>query len=204
MRTRFAIATVLAGLGLLAAAQPAAAEIIYEKADARIFDASRSIALGNGAVFQLTSTIYYGGMGGLCVIGGSVSETQTSGNGALIGPLAKGDAIGPSQVFTGGTADLETFYLLKGEPPCSGSRFHYSGPWEFGGYLGLSFEVNGETYYRWAQLVIQDGGQGGVTLFGYAYETIPGMPINAGQRKDAEDDAALSPHLKSEESSHRR
>jgi len=31
------------------------------------------------------------------------------------------------------------------------------------------------------------------TLLGYAYETTPGTPINAGQTGDTEDDSALSP-----------
>jgi hypothetical protein len=46
------------------------------------------------------------------------------------------------------------------------------------GYLGLSFQVNGETYYGWAYLRV---GEGTGTLLGYAYETIPGRAIKAGQ-----------------------
>jgi hypothetical protein len=74
------------------------------------------------------------------------------------------------------------------------------GPWYLKrgtatGYLGLSFQLNGETYYGWAQLSVNKKSGKGITatLTGYAYEAIPGMPINAGQTKDTEDAFALSP-----------
>lgn len=52
------------------------------------------------------------------------------------------------------------------------------------GYLGLTFQSDGETYYGWA-LVSVTVNQGTLvaTLMGYAYESTPGMPINAGQKK---------------------
>ena len=56
-----------------------------------------------------------------------------------------------------------------------------SGPW-LGrlGYLGLSFQVNGQTYYGWA--LLKCAGKSIVTtLLGYAYETIPGRAILAGE-----------------------
>jgi hypothetical protein len=44
-------------------------------------------------------------------------------------------------------------------------------------YLGVKFDINGETHYGWARLT---AGAGGATLTGYAYETIPDKPIPAG------------------------
>ena len=50
------------------------------------------------------------------------------------------------------------------------------------GYLGLMFQINGETHYGWALLSVENTKKGLlVKLSGYAYETTPGTPINAGQ-----------------------
>jgi hypothetical protein len=50
-------------------------------------------------------------------------------------------------------------------------------------YLGLSLQLNGETYYGWVRLRLLKGGAEKAHLAGYAYESTPGMPINAGQTK---------------------
>lgn len=73
--------------------------------------------------------------------------------------------------------------------------FSYYGYWNAKNhYLGLVFQVNGDTYYGWAELsVIVNGSKAIATLTGYAYENIPGMPINAGQTTDADDSSALIP-----------
>jgi hypothetical protein len=52
--------------------------------------------------------------------------------------------------------------------------------------LGLKFVVNGEVHYGWARLSVTLGhnrqlGDVVATLTGYAYETVPEMPIAAGR-----------------------
>lgn len=63
--------------------------------------------------------------------------------------------------------------------------------------LGLSFQMSGETYDGWVELSIKSGGAPkgsfAATVTGYAYETIPGMAINAGQTTDADDASAIRP-----------
>jgi hypothetical protein len=54
-------------------------------------------------------------------------------------------------------------------------------------YLGLSFLRNGRTHYGWARLTVQ--GPLYAKLTGYAYETIPGKSIKAGQTKEAADES---------------
>jgi hypothetical protein len=44
-------------------------------------------------------------------------------------------------------------------------------------YLGVKFSINGETHYGWARL---NATAGFATLTGYAYETVPDKPIPAG------------------------
>lgn len=51
-------------------------------------------------------------------------------------------------------------------------------------YLGLVFKVGGQAHYGWAQMSVS-GGEHGITttLTGYAYETVAGKSILAGQTK---------------------
>ena len=49
-------------------------------------------------------------------------------------------------------------------------------------YLGFKFQLNGQSHYGWARLSVTAGKFGPVvTLTGYAYETIAGHAIYAGQ-----------------------
>jgi hypothetical protein len=57
-------------------------------------------------------------------------------------------------------------------------------------YLGLRFFINGKLHYRWARVsVFINGGSFSPPPFltGYAYETIPGKSIIAGQTKGPDD-----------------
>ena len=49
-------------------------------------------------------------------------------------------------------------------------------------YLGIKFHISGHTHYGWARLSVTMGKFGPVvTLTGFAYETIAGQGIIAGQ-----------------------
>jgi hypothetical protein len=143
---RFAIATILAGVVLQAVAWPAEAQIVYTPTNITIGpNASYGLDLNNDGITDFTITTED------FIANGSVSETSASGNGALIGPLSEGDEIGPDQVFSGGTVDLESFIHKCGKPKGGTCWYLYSGPWHVvlkgKRYLGLSFQLNGETYY---------------------------------------------------------
>ncbi len=67
----------------------------------------------------------------------------------------------------------------------------HGGPWYnvTDRYLGVRFQRNGRTHYGWARLNVGDGKVGNYAkLTGYAYETIAGKSIKAGQTKNAADD----------------
>jgi hypothetical protein len=93
-------------------------------------------------------------------------------------PLAKGAAIGPGLTF-------------DGKANCMAVLFSYStyGPWVGlqDRYLGFEFYIKGQKHYGWARLSVQSWtcfpciGR----IFGYAYETIPGKPIVAGDEGPA-------------------
>jgi len=57
-----------------------------------------------------------------------------------------------------------------------------SGPWRGVNdrYLGLKFQVDGETHFGWARVSVTKGCFYTLTLTGYAYETVPNRQIRAG------------------------
>ena len=115
-------------------------------------------------------------------------ETPAQGDGAEgrpVDPLQAGDQIGPSQQFFGGPQTMASLSWNY----CS-HKVVYGGPWPQSAvrYLGVSFLIEGETHYAWVSVefdVILTFGPPKLVakLTGYAYETVPGMPINAGQTK---------------------
>lgn len=127
----------------------------------------------------------------------TVAESLVSGNGAEGSPptnLKEGFQIGPSETFYGGAgtmAWLQSCQFVTGggnwidEQYCGYDCYHQKG---LLGYLGLMFQIDGETHYGWALLSVgvvpnKAKPQVLVTPYGYAYETTPGVPINAGQTK---------------------
>jgi hypothetical protein len=68
------------------------------------------------------------------------------------------------------------------------SMRYWFGPWANGGkgvknrYLGLRFKIKGRFHFGWARLTVTTTSNDfAATLTGYAYETIPGKAIVAGQ-----------------------
>jgi len=88
--------------------------------------------------------------------------------------LARGTKISSEQPFSG--------KLMA----ASGTEYGSVGQWfnVSDRYLGLKFVIKGKFHYGWARLsVIVGGGSITAALTGYAYETIPGKSIKAGQTK---------------------
>jgi hypothetical protein len=57
-----------------------------------------------------------------------------------------------------------------------------------GRYLGIKFQIKGKSHYGWARLnVAESRSRFTLVLTGYAFETIPGKPIIAGQTKGPDD-----------------
>jgi hypothetical protein len=83
----------------------------------------------------------------------------------------------------------------------SNTAQHWIGPWVNGGkgvfnrYLGLKFKIDGEFHFGWARLNVTTTAHSGfvATLTGYAYETIPGKAIVAGQTTGSAETSNLNP-----------
>jgi hypothetical protein len=184
--------SIVVGVGLLVLAWPAEAEIVYHSAKITIDNGVYNLDLNGDAVTDFTIESHTSGG---CMTGGDgvLSVTPSSENGAMIGPLTEGDEIGPDQVFAEGELTLAEYMIGEYPRDCpllwSGTWFDANVNRVTTGYLGLSFLLNGEIYYGWAELSVSvpfhlKNGKPGIsaTLKGYAYESIPGKAINAGKK----------------------
>ena len=123
--------------------------------------------------------------------------TPTRGNGVVstggwAAALHRGVDIGSQSFGSGAAVMANVFSLWKVRYHHTCIKFqHMLGPWVnvSNRYLGLAFQKNGKTHYGWALLNVQVGYVYiSATLTGYAYETIAGKSIKAGQKKEAADD----------------
>lgn len=183
---RFNILALAAIVSIVALALPTQAKIVYHSADVTINDGTYNLDLNHDGITDFT--ISAGGKLPSCPPGGrsGAGESPASGNGALIGPLKLGDQIGASDTFESPGQFLAVVVTAKSNHQCI---FNVEGPWRPSGsnsvvgYLGLSFQISGQTFYGWAHLAVKFGTTYPftVTLLGYAYETTPGMAISAGE-----------------------
>jgi hypothetical protein len=125
----------------------------------------------------------------------------TSGNSYFAAALKSGARISGARRFIGGA-----WMVLQCRGFCtfSHSRSRTVGPWRnvINRYLGLKFKINGKFHYGWARVsvkVLKGQFKITATLTGYAYETIPGKSIIAGQTKGPDDEAAASVRIDSPE-----
>jgi hypothetical protein len=118
--------------------------------------------------------------------GGSHGTSCGGGHGA--GPyafaLGQGALISPKHPFHGNPN-------LMGVAGTIDDFSVFCGPWldVKNRYLGLQFQIRGETHFGWARLNVASTPISitSATLTGFAYETIPNKPINAGKIEGPEE-----------------
>ena len=189
----YALAASAAGVGILALAVPAEARIVYTPTHHVIAEGGHYLLdINHDGItdFTLQAQITHTTSGFFA----SLSAVPAAGNGVegwtgyqpWASALKAGRRIGPQQYFPG---KVLAFYC---SPFCSDVP---TGSWVNVNkrYLGLEVKVGGKIHYGWARMNVTIQGFSIVgTLTGYAYETVPGKPIKAGQTKD-EDDATVQP-----------
>jgi hypothetical protein len=194
-RTYAAIASAAYLMSLLSFAPTARAEVVYTPVNVTIS--------GNGSIkldlnhdktkdFVLRSVSQVticGNRGGFI---GSTKITPTKGNGVVVSHLdfaavlESGVSIDSSQTFYNAKTVVTQFFI------CTSGTQHITG------YLGLEFQINGQTHYGWAQVDIyahynyRSSGMS-TTLIDFAYESIPGQAIQTGQTSGTFDDARSIP-----------
>ncbi|HXM21957.1 MAG TPA: hypothetical protein VN948_11920 [Terriglobales bacterium] len=192
----YALAVSAAGVGI-ASMQPAQAKIIYKPTHHTLTNGTLPIPIDGTHDFTLSDKFY--------IITGSWStqllDINVAARAFVVGSkgsaaaLKRGAVIGPTDKFQTGKVLMAGGFC---ETQISSSRVF--GPFAntTQRYLGLKFKLNGKLHYGWARFasVIASACNGGpavsATLTGYAYETIPGKSIKAGQTKGP-DDSTLNP-----------
>lgn len=180
-----------AGVGLLALAQSAKAEIVYTPAHTIFMTTSeRWIDINHDGIndFRIENAADLG-LGSTILV---IAFGMHRGDGVLVyqsfdndeaSPLPLGASIGPSKQFAH-SASMAGAYAGTG-----------GGTWGKNRYLGLQFDLNGEKHYGWAELSIALNKQGTLTveIEGYAYETIADQPIMAGETTEMDGAAERTP-----------
>lgn len=181
------VAYVLAGAGAIAVVPTAAAEIVYTPADITITQGRLPIDLNNDGIMDFVIKAGFSNGSSLFTAYAVLGGRKTTPEAAVIGngkgsplPLSLGEPIGSSspQSFV----PLNNFPILAADS-CT-FRCRVEGLWAHASekYLGLRFQIHGETHYGWARLSVSADGYIKVKLEGYAYETTPNHPILAGKK----------------------
>jgi hypothetical protein len=186
----YALAASAAGVGMLALAQAAEAEIVYTPADQNIRGTYDLDLTGDGTtdfalyvVNHSSSSVHFGA---------AVVVPAQTGNGVVGGEryaaaLKRGYPIGPSGDFLSVSG-----LLVQASAETTFPKFkHCYGSWKDkqNHYLGLKFMISGEVHYGWARLSVEcHDGNVAASLSGYAYETVPNQGLEAGQTKEKKEE----------------
>lgn len=192
MSTRLMAYASMAGAGMVACAIPAQAKVIYTPVHSFV-DFDYHFDLNHDGIDDFFMSSYdFSGAGAVnvhpLVKGNRIVATQSCryfGEGAAA--LSAGAVIGPTQPFQANASCLAAIF----------TNVIVEGAWLPVGdaYLGLAFVIDGKTHFGWARVhVSQDFGYCGciAAINGYAYETIPGKPIVAGDTGQS-NEASLKP-----------
>jgi hypothetical protein len=195
----YALAASTAGVSVLALAQPAAGEVVYTPVH-QVIDRHQQfpIDLNHDGIVDFVINNYYQNVfsfgdaqlrvqfhRGAAVV---VKNFATSSAAAMVASAP----IAPHRQFrVDGDANMAAqFSFGSGALYSAGHRINVSNR-----YLGLRFEINGQTHYGWARLTTQcsPGFKIVAVLTGYAYESTPDAVIKAGDEGGAESRAETVP-----------
>ncbi len=199
----YTVAAGIAGVTLLAMAQPSEAEIVYTPANQNIGHngrynldlnhdgitdfvlAERGVPLAFGTYQELDANAQAGNQIN-CPSSFCISSFSNAA------ALSEGAEIGSSNHPHGWMG--RNVPMAFEELWAKNGSVYYGLEWAnvSNRYLGLKFEIDGETHFGWARLSVTFHGKaGGVRtweahLSGYAYETVANQSIMAGQTAEAE------------------
>jgi hypothetical protein len=193
----YALAAVV--ISLLVSPKPSEARIVYTPTHVNI-NSPYSLDLNHDGITDFTLGQIHSRKFSGCFgydVSDELADGVAKGNGVVASPygfaaaLNRGVEIGAGQRFTPYAPEMVyvaqnwTHVLL-----CHIVQI-LVGPWANVSnlYLGLEFQINGKIHYGWARLSVQVGYVYiNATLTGYAYETIAGKSIIAGQTTGPEDE----------------
>ncbi len=183
-------AATAAGVGLLAAAQPAEAKVVYTAANVSLDrNSSYSLDLNNDGIPDFEITEFYSEpvrfplgyhSNALWITPHKQPNrvvTMTSDGRHYAAALPARDPVGPASPFQAGYSSQ----VLARSGGSAYSTF-FDGPWfkQPKAYLGVKFVIDGQTHYGWVRVTVSSYIDS-YTIVGYAYETVPNTPISTGQ-----------------------
>jgi hypothetical protein len=156
------------------------AEVVYTPVHAKLHYRF-FLDLNNDGVndFQITSfdlsgmgTVHIFAINGNRMVG-SNQRCASHPHGPDAAALPEGTVIGPGKPFNANATCMafSTNSFNSGDGPW----FHANEA-----YLGFAIAIDGKEHFGWARLRVGKQILGDVAILGYAYETIPGKPIIAG------------------------
>jgi hypothetical protein len=192
----YSLAAGAAGVGMLALAQPADASVVFTPAHATIkpgevfaldlnHDGTTDVWIAIADQHSNTSTAFET-MSANPARGGGIEITQSHGRFAAA--LPPGVRIPSYLGFSRGNVPM----VAASENPGGQGMV---GNWKDvqDRYLGIRFQINGETHYGWARFTTHVNFGPRISILaelnGYAYETVPDRPIFTVRRSDAPDAA---------------
>lgn len=197
--TMYALAATAAGVGILAMAQPAEAEIVYTKANKHIGpNSTLHLDLDHDGIadFDLKDVYEAGGYSSAGWLSAVPDRPKNAAWGHVVQRQAYGSALS-ANVEVGPKAQFLAEAVGMAEEDFSGGKdraaFVYgSGPWAnvTNRYLGLKFVIKGEMHFGWARLNVSLGKYNtevSAVLTGYAYETVANRPILTGKEHGSDD-----------------
>jgi len=187
----YALTASAAGVSLLALVQPSEARVVYTDTHNVIrTNGIYGLDLNHDGIIDfliqergfLFSSSGYNGLRAKEAFGNAVE-----GSNGIAAALSQGARIGSGQQFISSTNSFgEALFNVA----CSvDSGCSTVGKWGNvrNRYLGLRFRIDGKTHYGWARLSVEvQGHKITAVLTGYAYESIPGRAIYAGQTNGAD------------------
>jgi hypothetical protein len=185
----YALAAGAAGVGILALAEPAEAEIVYTPAHVTIAP-NRTVGLDlnhDGTVdFTFQNRLYISGVyarrDDLNIIPEGANEIVGHGEASDLG---RGVKVGYSAAFSAGAKSMAFGTDQVGSFYCGGDWNTVSDR-----YLGFKFTIDGETHFGWARLSTTcQLYKVEAVLTGYAYETVAGKAIVTGQTEEGTEKA---------------
>jgi len=220
--SRYCIAAIAAGVGVLALAQPAHANVVVKHVFLGLGPGNDGappvqIDFNNDGVIDVSFGAFGVGYGyGTAAYsvranpqtskpGGGVAMMGGGSHGPYVAALRRGMQVGPSAHFSSKSAIIErTFQSTShGFSKCDINR-HLFGNWAGSNpdrFVGVKFLIHGTTHYGWVRLSLNTTSQNNCTITtavtAYAYETVANKKITIGSSTSSDEEqpskrAALS------------
>jgi len=202
----YVTAASASAVGVMALAQPSPAEIIYTPANQTLKEGgSLAIDFNNDGITDVTIKASLRRIGdprgGVFPTGGfsqnfgylranaeGVNRIVVSATSYFASALQSGRNIGKK--LGNGVKWVSAGHSMESCSSGSGAIFRVAGPWHDVNtrYLGVVFSIDGQPHFGWARLTVthpKDSCATTAVLTGYAYESVSGEAIKAGQTSDA-------------------